>query len=106
MTAVIVAGVLTQEILGVIEQPSLTVGVISQGLTIVKNEYNGSSPPVTVDFTVASAEWQVLHNRGQKPVVDVLDEFGEKIATVVRHLSVNEFRVYFSSPTKGSAIYY
>lgn len=42
MTAVVVAGILTQKILGVIEQPSITVGVLSQGLTI-NNIISGGS---------------------------------------------------------------
>ena len=106
MTAVIVAGILTQEIIGVIDQPSLTVGVLSQGLTIVNNEYTGSSPPIQVNFTSASAYWQVLHNRGYIPLVQVLDEFGERIEPTVTHNSLNEFVINFASPYKGSVIYY
>src|SRR6188508_9155 len=42
MSEPIVVGILTQEVLGIIEQPSLTVAVLSQGLTI--NNYEGANP--------------------------------------------------------------
>lgn len=65
----------------------------------------GTADKTTVVFSAASANWQVLHNTGKRPVVTVLDAFGHVVIAEVEHLSSNEFYVRFGSPQTGSVIY-
>lgn len=57
-------------------------------------------------FTQASAlaEWIINHNKGWNPLVTVLSPGGIEVEAQVTHMSVNQTRVYFSSPQAGSAL--
>lgn len=50
----------------------------------------------------ASAEWIVNHNLGVYPEASVLTAGGQKVLTEILHVSVNQMRVYFSTPFTGS----
>lgn len=52
-----------------------------------------------------SEEWIVNHNFERYPAaVMVLSVGGREMFAEVRHISVNQVRVYFDSPTVGSVI--
>lgn len=51
-----------------------------------------------------SAEWVVNHNRGQSPIVEVIDSAGRQIEADVLHINVNQTRIYFNQPVAGKAI--
>ncbi len=57
-------------------------------------------------FTTPDVNWQVMHNKGFKPIVVVLDSSGEEIYPTVRHNSDNDFYVTFTIPYTGSVLYY
>lgn len=65
----------------------------------------GNAQRFTTSVAVASANWQVLHNLGYKPNVQVFDAFGRLVWAEIDHLSVNEFYVRFGSPQTGSVEY-
>lgn len=87
-------------------------GLVEQYVT----DDNGEAVPVRfpgtsgeveeVKFTTPSALWYVIHNKGRKPIVMVLDEAGTQVSAGVEHTTDNEFYVRFSSPQKGSVSYY
>jgi hypothetical protein len=51
-----------------------------------------------------STTWIVNHNLGHRPVVAVLDIGGAEIEADVRHMSLNQCRVYLSVPAVGTVI--
>lgn len=87
-------------------------GVVEQYVT----DDNGVAVPVRFPgtsgeveeafFTVADTSWQVMHNKGFKPIVVVLDSTGEEINALVTHTSINDFYVNFAFPYTGSVLYY
>lgn len=50
------------------------------------------------------ALWHILHNRGAKPHVTVLDIDGSEVIASVRHVDENELYVEFSQPFRGTAV--
>lgn len=51
----------------------------------------------------AEAEWIVNHNLGVRPSVAVIDTGGNEIDAAVLHMSTNQLRIYFVTPTAGFA---
>lgn len=51
----------------------------------------------------AEAEWIVNHNLGVRPSVAVIDTGGNEIDAAVQHVSLNQLRIYFVTPTAGFA---
>ena len=65
----------------------------------------GNAQRYPASFASPSATWQVLHNLGYKPAVQVFDAFGALVIAEIDHTSTNEFYVRFGSPQTGSVIY-
>lgn len=97
-------GTFTQTVIGTTTQVTFQVAMVSTGMTVNVVEGGGSS---TAEFvkTVASTFWFVTHNRGYRPIVQVLNEAGEEVFCDVLHISVNAFSVSFNVAMKGSALY-
>jgi hypothetical protein len=60
----------------------------------------------TYEHTQSSASdaWIVNHGLGRRPAVTVLDISGAEIEVDIRHMSLNQCRVYLSVPTVGTVI--
>lgn len=97
-------GRIEQILVGSIAQESVRIGLMDSGITIIQNIFEGGSEPVDVPY-VAQTSVQVMHNRGYKPFVKVLDEFGSEVITDVDHNSDNDFFVTFAVPSTGTIIY-
>ena len=65
----------------------------------------GNAQRYPATFSNPSANWQVFHNLGYKPAVQVFDAFGALVIAEIDHTSINEFYVRFGSPQTGSVIY-
>lgn len=51
----------------------------------------------------AETEWLVNHNLGVRPAVAVIDTGGNELDAGVLHMSVNQLRIFFVTPTAGFA---
>lgn len=60
---------------------------------------------IEVEFQLASVNWQVLHNKGYRPAVNVFDTLGNFVIASVEHISINEFHVNFMNPQQGFVTY-
>lgn len=96
-------GVIIQNVVGSLVQHEIKIGMASTGITI--NNITGGNATEEFLKTSASNIWHVMHNRGYKPVVNVLNEAGEEVVADYFHNSVNDFYVLFNSPQKGSVLY-
>jgi len=65
---------------------------------------SGVSSPFVHEQTSPSAEWVVNHFRGCRPLAAILSPAGDMVAADVRHISVDELRVYFNQPQMGQVI--
>jgi hypothetical protein len=54
--------------------------------------------------TTPSTEWIVNHNKGIKPIVEVRTIGGTLVDADILHVTLNQFRVFFSSPIAGEAV--
>lgn len=62
------------------------------------------APPYEHVQASASAIWTVNHNRGARPLVQVLTPGGAEVEAEILHVSDNQFQVKFSQPFAGTAI--
>lgn len=62
--------------------------------------YRGS---YTYEQTTPSDFWEVEHNLGYQPVVQVFDISGNEMEAVITHTSVNTTEISLSSPMRGEA---
>lgn len=87
-------------------------GVVEQYVTdddgaAVPVRFPGTSGEVEeAFFTNPDTSWQVMHNKGFKPIVIVLAPNGEQVYPSIRHNSDNDFYVNFAAPFVGSVLYY
>lgn len=65
---------------------------------------SGSGPPFEHQQMIAAVEWIVNHNKGFRPLVEVLSPGGIAVAAEVRHISDNQVRIYFNQPQTGQVL--
>lgn len=72
-------------------------------MTYLRGEPGTGGGGAGVSYSFASAlQWTVNHNLGYRPAVEVMNGGGEEIEAEVLHISVNQCRVTFNTPTAGS----
>lgn len=57
-----------------------------------------------VAFTEASATWTVTHNKGVRPLVQLLQPDGTVMLATVQHTSVNSVTATFDDPQTGTMV--
>ena len=58
----------------------------------------------THNQTSAAAEWVVNHNLVRQPSITILNTASMTVIANIIHISVNQARVYFSTPVAGRAL--
>jgi hypothetical protein len=83
--------------------PSGTIGL--DGVTGPQGfQGPASSVSLVVPFTSTTSSW-VIHNTGQYPLVDIIDNLGRVlIPSQITHNSVNDFTVTFATSSTGNII--
>ena len=88
----------TFEVIEIIPDPIEVIEVALQGLP------GAEAQAFTHDqIGDPQAEWIVNHNLGYEPNVQVRDVTGNIVITDMRHINVNQLRLYFAVPTEGKA---
>ena len=75
-----------------------------QGFTGPQGPAGAGNTQLVVPFTNTTSQW-VIHNTGQYPLVQVLDNLGRVlIPSEITHNSVNDFQVTFATSSTGNII--
>ena len=75
-----------------------TLSVESPNQTIIKSDKN-----YTHTQTIASAEWEIVHNLNKYPTVAIIDSAGDEVIGDIKYNSINKITISFSGAFKGSA---
>lgn len=101
---------MTHEVLVVHEEAIVNVSAAPPEPVEVVAGFQGppgppGSPGSGYVHTQASAEteWLINHNLGVRPAVAVIDTGGNELDVAVQHMSLNQLRIYFVTPTAGFA---
>ncbi len=71
---------------------------------ISSNTPDPSEPAVVFEQSAPSSAWQIVHNLGRFPEVDVLDVNNVSVWAYVHHIDNNTIEVLFSQPEAGKVI--
>ncbi|MCB1158731.1 MAG: hypothetical protein H7A25_22130 [Leptospiraceae bacterium] len=77
--------------------------VVSETKTWSSKKIKESLKPLSIEFQEASSEWQVVHNLGYEPGVNIIIN-SEVVLADVKHLSENSLQVVFAHPQTGKLI--
>lgn len=73
-------------------------------ITPLAADFAGPAGPVVHTQASPADEWTFNHNLGFRPLVEVLSPGGIEVGAQVAHITVNQVKIYFSSPQTGQAL--